>query len=190
MKKRILLFFLITILTAGCNTSRSNCCYPWSTELISDGNYETAINNAVIDFSNTSKLVKEDSAFWVRTTVLNQEKWGVEMSGINLPFINILDNNEVNFSSTLPTRFIIYNERLFFWYDSSYSISTEMISKLNEYHLIDTVATLSEAVWGVEDAEKAATYFFCKNDLLSFKKIETNLSIGYYEPPRLRCKSK
>ena len=40
-------------------------CSRWQEDIILNGNYQDAIKNSIIDFSNTSSLFKEDSSFYL-----------------------------------------------------------------------------------------------------------------------------
>ena len=40
----------------------------------------------------------------------------------------------------------------------------------------------------INDAAKAADYYFCRNDVSNYKRVVTHVATGYYEPPKLKCK--
>ena len=37
------------------------------------------------------------------------------------------------------------------------------------------------------DSDKGADYYFCKNNLSKYKRVVTNIGLGYYKPPKLKC---
>lgn len=92
--------------------------------------------------------------------------------------------------SSLPTRYIEKDGKLFYWWDDDYPLTEEMLTILWKYNLIcdDTVGLIGIPDFSTDDSQKAAHYYFCKNDLSKYKRIITNIATGYYKPPKLKCK--
>jgi hypothetical protein len=161
-------------------------CAPWKTGLINHGNYDIAIKNAVLDFSNTTTLVRQDSAFSVDFKDFDSGIIGVSILGTIGKFIVIADDK----SSRLPTRYLEYNGKLFYWYDEKYTLEKDVVNKLDKYNLIDSVETIAQAVFVHDDTKKGVNYYFCNNNLFNYKKIITTKALEYCELPKLNCTDK
>jgi hypothetical protein len=176
MKNFLQIVFIILLLLQGCAT--------WKTSLSPQGDYDSAIKNAISDFSNTTSLFREDRTFSVGIKNLNNGIIGISILGNVNKFIITEDGK----SSRLPTKYLEYKGKLFYWYDESYPLNKDIIDKLDKCNLIDSVKSIAFAKLINDDAKKGMDYYFCKNNLLKYKKIKTNQAIGYYEPPKLDCK--
>jgi hypothetical protein len=101
-----------------------------------------------------------------------------------------INNNKVSYSyRAFPTGLIERNEKLFFWYDETKSVTDTIISTLYKHNFVDTMIVnvyIPDRI--INDAKKGANYYFCKNDLTKYKKIVTSRAIGHYKPPKLKCK--
>ncbi len=117
-------------------------------------------------------------------------------------------------STYLPSRHIIKNGKLFYWYDSAYGLTEEMVNVLWQFNLADSVKISDKSLmFGVADhhvpevfgadyvgpeyipidysingKSKGAHYYFCKNDLSNYKRIITNIGLGGYKPPKVKCR--
>ena len=40
----------------------------------------------------------------------------------------------------------------------------------------------------INDAAKAAHYYFCRDNISNYKRVVTHVATGYYKPPKLKCK--
>lgn len=95
-------------------------------------------------------------------------------------------------STRLPTRHVVKNGKLFYWDDPDYGLTEETIRTFLEFNLAepldisDLALLLGQEVWG-DERTKAAHYYFCKNNLSSYKRVITSIAIGWYNPPKLRC---
>ena len=160
--------------------------------MISNGSIDDAIQNAIIDFSKTSSLRKDDNAFSVSVYDINNEVLGVVIFGDANPEFIGLDTAKNSFSySTLPTRYVEYNNKLFYWHDSTKNVSDEVISALLKYNKLDTF-NISQLIpdMMIDDSKKSADYYFCKSNLKKYKKVTNSIAIGWYDSPRLNCSSK
>gem|GEM_PF-726671 len=170
------LAFVFFLLLEGCTT--------WKINLNPSGDYNTAIKNAVIDFSNSSSLYKENNSFSVRIKDVEPEIIGVSILGNVNKFIITEDGK----TSRLPNQYIEYKGKLFYWYDEKSASNDNITSKLNEYNLIDSVKSIAMAKIIIDDGKKGMDYYFCKGNLLKYKKIKTNHAMGNYDPPEVDCK--
>ena len=159
-------------------------CASWRSGISLNGNYETGIMNAIIDFSNTTALVKYDSTFLVEFKNIDSKLLGVSLCG-TVGKLVVTDDGK---SSRIPTRYLEYHGKLFYWYDEKYSLDNNIINKLSEYNLIDSVETVAQAKFVIDDAKQCMDYYFCKKNLSKYKKVKNNKALGYYKFPRLNCK--
>jgi hypothetical protein len=89
----------------------------------------------------------------------------------------------------LPSRFIEIDAKLFYLYDEDYSLTEETLEVLRKYGRLrddpDGTLYLDNPT---NDSKKGMHYYFCKQDLANYKKVKSAIGIGYYEPPKLKCK--
>ncbi len=69
---------------------------------------------------------------------------------------------------------------------SNFTVTEEIIAVLWSYDLLQTYSIIPD--FSIDDTQKGADYYLCKNDLSKYKRVITNIGLGYYKPPVLRCK--
>lgn len=177
---------------------------------------DKAINNAVLNFSNSCKLYKNDSVFSVsfEDSVFllafdrGASRWyrdkfyddivlvSISAHRISVPCEEHCDkflyttNTTVGSKGKLPSRYIEKDGKLFYWWDDDYPLTEEMLAILWKYNLLydDTKGLIGFPQFTIDDSQKGAHYYFCKNDLSKYKRVITNIGFGYYKPPKLKCK--
>ncbi len=204
MKTKTIAIYLLTFfLLLGC------CSIKKYTMLIGANLQEVAINMAIQDFSTKCNLFKKDSVFSVNfedsvfyKAVLiqvdkekykdgrtHQWKRGDLLDGI--ASVEIGGNGDYQFyysektKSRLPTRYVIKDGKLFYWWDKNYAVTEEIIAVLWRYNMLQTYSIIP--VFSIDESQKGAHYYFCKNDLSKYKRVVTNIGLGYYKPPKLKC---
>jgi hypothetical protein len=174
------------------------------------GSYEQIRLTAIQDFSKT-KLFKRDSVFYVTTydtlhMVENQRIDSINIKSVKgkaFPEIIAVDICATTFrylfdttarmdnqNRIIPTRVIEKDGRLFLWRDRNYTLTDSTLKILNKFHLVErgTKRDLNRfLIFGIDDSKRAADYYFCRSNLSGYKRVITNIAIGYYEPPNLRC---
>lgn len=162
-------------------------CAGWKELMVINGNNEDAIKNAINDYLNSSSLRKHNSVFSVRLLNFKEEILGISIYGASEKLHVVKDGDTFKYSG-LPSNFIERGGKLFYWYDSTKTISPELINVLKKFNHIDTII-LNETMPGtfIDEYKKAQDYFFCKNNLCNYKKVRTNFVMGYYKPPKLDC---
>jgi hypothetical protein len=169
------------------------CYVPKAAFVKSGNNQEDAIQMAILDFSTISKLYKRDSVFSVEIHGL--------VNNVDLLIVNVGKNNKkllvtkdaiVGSTGKLPSRCFEKDGKLFFWWDDNYELTENTIALLNKFNLLqdDNNGTIKIPDFIIDDAQKAAHYYFCKEDISSYEKVITNKGIGYYDPPALKCGDK
>ena len=198
-----LLLLNVVLFLGGCGVFKK--------KLAQSGGHKEAIENAVLDFSNTSKLYELDSVFSVSVheplyrMVLEEtnhegSKWvegepydGIVAVSILASYNKLLltDSSKIGSKGVgIPTRYIEKNGKLFYWRDDDYPLTQEVLAVLREYNLLvnndlDGVVELYD--FKINDDQKGVHYYFCKNNLTKYKKVTTNKAMGYYDPPNLNC---
>ncbi|MEZ0007099.1 hypothetical protein ABH942_002477 [Flavobacterium sp. 28YEA47A] len=174
-------YFSILIFTSlffgGCNS--------YKTSLISYGNYEDAIQNTIIDFSNTS-LFEKGKVFKLHFESLNNDLY-------HIMIIESFDNKYLYSKekkieeNKLPSRCFELNNKLFIWWDDNYTIDKEVFSKLEKYSMLedDKGGWITFLESSIDDKKKGVDYFICKNNLKIYKRIITR--IGNIPIPVLEC---
>ncbi|NDV57677.1 hypothetical protein D0T85_06120 [Bacteroides sp. 519] len=163
---------------------------------------EDVISLVISDFIKTCRLYKEDSVFfisfldtvhgltlkrtentyvWVRDTIY-EDLIAVSISGGRSKWLY------GQFSKLPPIQYIEKNDRLFYWLED-YPSSDEILNVLQKYDMLQ----YDEGGWikmpdaVIDDSKKGADYYFCRNNILKYKKIITSKGTGYYKPPKVKC---
>ena len=178
IKGAYLIFFLIMF--SGCAS--------WKEQLITKGNHNELIQNAVTDFIHTSNLYKKDNVFEVKVDSINEELLGVRIGAEINPLLVSVDTNKVINESGLPTRYIEQEGKIFYWIDSNQELTKETIEVLLKYTEVDTaIANVYFPEFIIDDSKKATHYYFCKDNFKRYKKVTTSKGMGWYAPPKLSC---
>ena len=178
-------------------------CSTWKESLVKKGDYEDAIQNAILDFSQTKKLFKQDLVFYIGVydpfVIFKEEKtsWIPHITHDEIIGISIIGGDETlyhksdvelgkhNDNPRIPSRFIIHEEKLFLWYDDTQPITQELVYVLSQFRLVRDNS--EELFMIIDDGKKGTDYFFCRNDLSRYKRVINNIAIGYYKMPKLKC---
>lgn len=173
-------------------------------------NAEVAIHNTISDFAKSCYLFKKDSVFHVSventfrrlTLQINgsSAKWVCDSIYSNILVVQISgETNKIPYFSDaavgskgkLPSRYAIIKGRLFYWDDNDYPLTEETLFVLKEYNLLSNVIDVNNITFPdftIDDSKKGADYFYCSNNLSKYlKRIITNIGLGYYKPPKLKC---
>lgn len=184
-------------------------CSSIKNSLKQNGGTNGAIANAILDFSETSPLFKKDSVFVLsiespfktflrkkntilRDTIIYQDIIAINILGVSKKFLSMegvssMAIKEINYKQKVPSHYKIVKGKLFYWYDNNSPITEDIFNILNRYNLITN--NIEEAhYYSVDDTKKGVDYYFCKNNILKFKKITNNIASGHYKPPRFKCK--
>lgn len=197
----VLLSFLCSVVSAQLHQSQSEASQLQA--------YDQARAMAIQDFSKT-KLYKMDSVFFVTpydtlyrvaydTISKNnyKSKRGkaypniIAVAILGYPYKYFLDTT-VTLSSQkgIPLCFIEQNGKLFIWWDKHCKLTDSTIKMLDKYGLIGRGGPndLYKFIPGTDDAKQAAQYYFCRNNLAVYRRKITSIAIGYYDPPKVKCK--
>ena len=168
---------------------------------------EFAIYEAITDFADNCRLFKQDSIFYITTldtlkhyTLQRNQgtlEWICDSIYANILVVEIfgsvnklfyLPDAVVGSKGKLPSRYVIVKDKLFYWDDDDYPLTEEMLSVLKKYNVLtDMIYDGMLPEFLIDDAQKGAHYYFCKNNLLKYKRIITSKAAGYYRPPKLKC---
>ncbi len=165
--KVYLLFFIGSILFI-------QSCSSWKNYLNKDGNYEIAIKNAIIDFCATSSLANKDRTFYINYREYDSGIIGVSILG-DINKIYLLHDIP---QSRVPEQYFEYDKKLFYWYDDKKIKNPNIIKKLSEYKVINNVTSITEDMGFIRDEDKdGVNYFFCRENLLIYKKEKTSIAL-------------
>lgn len=203
MKIKYLSLLTLLVLLGSCGAFKK--------ELAQTGGQNEAIQNAILDFSNTSGLYKKDTVFSVsfqnplyrmvlEETEDGNGRWvegqpydGIVAVSIGADYNKMLltDSTKVgNKDVKLPTRYIEKDGKLFYWWDDDYPLTQKTLDILDKYDLLlndDMDGVVEFYNFTTNDDRKGVHYYFCKNDLTKYKKETTNKGIGYYDVPNMDC---
>lgn len=180
MKVKFLCLLIMATLVLSCASFKK--------ELIKSGGRNEVIQNAILIFSKTTRLYKRDTVFSVRTGE-DKEILIVRVGKNSTKLLLTTDTEPGSKNKLLPSRFVEKDGKLFFWWDNDYPLTEEAIAVFHKYNLFqdDDGGVITVPNFTNDDAQKAAHYYFCKNDLTKYKEVITNKGIGYYDPPKLTC---
>ena len=203
METKTIIVLSLFLLLFGCSSTKK-IVMPTDENL-----QEVAINIAIQDFSTKCNLFKKDSVFSVffydsvfskptltqvdkgeyKDRRTHQWKKGNLIDGIVSVEIGSNDDYQLYYSeqtkSKLPTRYVIKDGKLFYWWDKNNTVTEEIIAVLWRYNILQTYSIIPD--FSTDDSRKGAHYYFCKNDLSKYKRVVTNIGLGYYKPPQLKC---
>lgn len=193
------LILLISTLILSCSSYRNN--------LIENGNGNQAIKNAIIDFSNTSKLYKKHKVFEVELVdtlyrkVLERidernSRWingepyegifAINISAITNEFTYLLSDSLGNRKDYLPSRHMEQDGKIFIWKDKNHELNENTIKVLKKYNIVREDQLSPILV--IDETQKAVDYYICRFDFTKYKKVTTSAAIGYYDAPNVKCK--
>lgn len=174
MKIKIFLCSIILQLSLSCIAQNGN---ENSTSNINND----VVNKAINDFYNKSSLVKEDTVFSVSYKNLDADI--IQVNIIGNPNKFYIENDKP--LNRLPTKYIEYGGKIFYWNDGSQDkLDSSIINKLQHYGLIEYNTDIIE--YNIDDKKKGSSYFFCRKDLSKYKKIQSSHSSN--KIPKLNCK--
>jgi hypothetical protein len=167
-------------------------CSVWKQELIKTGDHDTAIRNAIYDYTHTERNSKKYNVFSVNVKDINDNIIGVSIFGDENKLLPNPENKLGSSYSNFPTKFIEYKGKLFYWYDPKQTISNELISILSKYNHIDSLNVngfigIPETSSKIDDSEMAVDYFLCKKNLMIYKKIIDRVPLNNYKAIELNC---
>ncbi|MEM6894221.1 MAG: hypothetical protein AAF554_11060 [Bacteroidota bacterium] len=198
--RNILFIFTLFLLIGSCGVNKR--------KLTGKGGEHEAIMNAILDFSKTSRLYLKYDVFSVTSyypfhriildsTLEGEYHWrdGKAYEGIIAVSIFptktvaiVLDSVKME-KGEKDFNYYIKNKKLFYWEDSTRVLRPETISTFRKYDLVvendyDGIMTFFDRSLSTR---KALHYFFCEDDLTSYKKVKKDIAIGYYDPPLPIC---
>ena len=198
--RRPIILLLLWLLLVNCYSQKKYI--PQSTNFA-----EFAIYEAITDFADNCRLFKQDSIFYITTldtlkhyTLQRNQgtlEWICDSIYANLFVINIIPSINklfyfpdavVGSKGKLPSRYVIVKSKLFYWDDDDYPLTEETLSVLKKYDALTDMIhdrVLPETV--LDESKKSIHYYFCRNNLLKYKRAASSKSAGYYRPPKLKC---
>jgi hypothetical protein len=111
-------------------------CASLKRELIKSGNRNEVIQNAILDFSKTTRLYKKDTVFSVTTGDVNEEILVVRVGKNTTKLLLTADTRGGVKNKLFPSRFIEKDGKLFFWWDDDYPITEEALAVFKKYNLL------------------------------------------------------
>jgi hypothetical protein len=161
-------------------------CSSWKEGLISQGSQNDAVLNAIHDFLHTENQRKKYNVFSVYLTNINDDLLSLNIGG-NMNPILVVTEDRVKYSyDAFPTCIYEQDGKLFYWDDSTKVVTDDVIATFRRYNLVDTAITntyIPDMI--IDDSGKGVGYFFCRNNLLRYKKVHSNKE--WYKSPKLKC---
>jgi hypothetical protein len=178
VKLYVLYLFFIVLTFQSCSS--------WKKGISNNGNYETAIQNAIIDFSHSS-LMRKNSVFHVSYYEYASGIIGVSILGDDNKIYMINGSNI--FGVRMGDQYTEYKGKLFYWYDEKKGKNPNIEETLSKYGVIEKRDSLTEDMGSIrDDAQKALNYYFCKNNLSIYKKEMTSIAMSEKKGNNVICK--
>jgi hypothetical protein len=183
MNIKLLVFSIYFLSVANCNSSKN-------IQKNKTANVDEAINFAISDFSKIKKLYKHDSTFWIilYTIPKNPDIVVVDIARNNAKLL-LTKDVKVGIKGTFPSRYLVKNGKLFFWEDKDVPLTSEALAVFKQYDLLqhDDNGRRKTASFTIDESKKGAHYYFCKNNFSVYKRVITNIGVGYYTAPLIKC---
>ena len=187
MKPNFKIFLLLIISLQSCNGYKK--------KLIINGNQGNAIENMIMDFSNTEKgRINKVYNISIENESTSLYHFNIDSVDNVYTYKRVSIGNKV---SGFPSKFIEVKKRLYIWEDSTQIVSQEIIKKLHKYKVLDStiykieIGELSEEKapsYKTNELRKSLNYFFCKNNITQYIKVKTNMYITETNYPQIDCK--
>ena len=181
---KIFYSLILLLLLNSCSTGKRS----QNNSHLNKSEIEIAINH----FTKTA-LFKKDSVFPISLQIsksLNRRI--VTIIPWSEKKILVTKNVYVGSRGYAPSRFIISNNKLFYWRDSTAALTQEALDVFRRFHLLqdDQNGTVVISDGGSDDWVKVAHYYFCMDTRIrKFKHIVSRRAAIYLIPPKMRCKS-
>lgn len=168
---------------SGCNSSK-RVVEKRGTSL------DDAINIAIMDFLKKPKLYKKDTVFsiLIHTGAKNEDIIVVAIGRNNTKLL-ITKDMTIGSKGKFPSKYLEKDGKLFFWWDDDIPLTNEALSVFKRYDLLqdDDNGRRTAPSFIIDETKKGVHYYFCKNDISKYKRVITNIGIGYYDSPSLKC---
>lgn len=165
-----------------------NSCSTIKQGMVKKGDTNDAVMNAIIDFSKTGSIYKNETIFYISIKKINEDKLVVDISK-NSSKILIGKRTVIGSKGKTPSRYIEKDGKLFFWWDDNFALSQDALDIFSKYKLTqfdeDGAVLLPDNV--NDEKQKGFHYYFCLCNLLNYKKVITTKGLGYYDSPNLEC---
>jgi len=181
-------------------------CKTFKGELLDRNDVNDAILIAINDFTHSNRLYKKNRVFkinhldTIHKMKLDGQSWipGEVYEGIKAvsifprPIENkllITSQAIVGSYGKLPSKFIEIDDKLFFWWDDNSPLTKEALDIFSKYNLLqdDEGGVIQLPDFIIDESQKGVDYYFCRNNLSKYKKVITNIAIGFYDIPKLNC---
>lgn len=183
MKVRNIHYLLLLILLGDCSSLKPS--------MVDSGDFNDAINNAIIDFVHRDSGDSDSLVYSVDYEYITQDIIGVSILEYSDKKVFITKMNSLGSNTPyFPTRIKEMDNRLFHWYDSSSVVTASVIQKLIEYDQIDSTRYFNPDFieFAYDDNKKATHYYFCAQNLAKYIKKESVIALGYGKIPKIKCK--
>lgn len=182
MKYNILYIFLIISSLTSCSC--------WKDTLITNGDENSAISNAITDFLNSSGKHDNDTVYSIGIENINNDIIAITISGTDFKITPTPETIIGSTTKTIPTQYLEKNGKLFYWHDNKTILTKDIIDVMSKYKIIDSMnvnGIVGIPEYTIDESKKGVHYYFCKNNFRNYKKIKTNRALGYHRRPFLDC---
>ncbi len=199
------LVIIFTLIFSFINCSMSNTSFKNQNE----EKIEKARENVVLDFIKIYKTPKKYlkkrnnqpfNVFWIFEDETNNQNYIFDIlpETQNYISLNIEDSIGKVPKSNFPNRFIQKNNKIFLWNDGLTPLSKDLLNVIKKYIILDSTNVklkkgllpdrfLDDRLITTDDKLEGIHYYVCRNNTKHFRRIKTNIAVGYYTPPKLKC---
>jgi len=188
--KSIIKYVILVILLSSCGS--------WKSRLYKTGTIDEARLNAILDFTNTQKMYKDDRFIMVLDYEETSDLYCFSIFSEFQFMAELVDTIGVAPRYFFPTKYKEVDNKLFLWEDYSTIISNELIDKIHQYNVIDsTYYNIRDGrlpkdylvTQTIDDSKQSVKYFICKKNLSIYRKVIDNKFYPKKKYPNINCEA-
>lgn len=176
-------------------------CSSYKKLLKEEGTVDDAIENVIMDYYYSNKQeIKTHDVFALEVRKIDNKMYDI--------IIDYQYNKEVlkskdkvgSYSNSIPTKFKIYNNKLFTWNDATQPVNQETLNALYKYDRLDSTFVKLElgqldsenydpVMFRIDEMAETVYYIICRKNIAEFKKLKTHEYIkpGSDKLPEISC---
>lgn len=168
MKKLPFIFSSIILLSISCRPFKK-------ASIITEDNTDP-IQIAISDFSRNCRLYKKSDVFYVgKRNVANKGDILIVSVIKNSTKLLLTAETIVGSKGKIASKYFVSpQKKLFYWWDKDYPLTKAALAIFGKYNLLqdDVGGEIILADNYIDEKQQSAIYYFCKNNLAIFKRIE------------------
>jgi hypothetical protein len=184
MKRSLFILSSIVLFLIGCKAIKK-------VSVSTEKEQTDVIQIAITSFYTTCSLFRKDSVFQISTRESSNDK-NILIVSIGRNNTKMLLSSDVKIGSKgkIASKYLEREGKLFYWWDDNYPLTNEAFAIFGKYNLLqdDEGGMIKFPDNFLDEKQKYAFYYFCKNNLAIYKRVITNKGWFYEHSPEIDCK--